>query len=183
MAAIRAQGVVARAAKTPSRLEEITVDDPGPGEVRLALLASGVCHTDLYARDGGMGDAFPWLLGHEGCGVIESVGPGVDTARVGERVIICWRAPCGRCRFCRRGRLDLCVDVATPGQRLHAADGAALTPVLRAGTFTTHTVVAASQAIAVGDEVPAAVAALIGCGVATGVGASLRRTLRVSVPR
>ena len=164
---------MARTAKAPSRLEEITVDDPGAGEVRLALLASGVCHT-LYARDGGMGDAFPWLLGHEGCGVIESVGAGVDGNRVGERVIICWRAPCGRCRFCLRGRLDLCADVATPGERLHGEDGAALTPVLRAGTFTTHTVVAASQAITVGEEVPAEVAALIGCGVATGVGAALR---------
>ncbi len=167
MAAIKAEGVVAREPRTPSRLEQITVDDPGPSEVRLRLLASGVCHTDLYARDGGMGDAFPWLLGHEGCGVIESVGPGVDASRVGERVIVCWRAPCGRCRFCLRGRLELCAEVATPGPRLHGEDGAVLSPVLRAGTFTTHTVVAASQAITVGGEVPAEVAALIGCGVAT----------------
>ncbi len=174
MAAIKAEGVVAREPRTPSRLEQITVDDPGPSEVRLRLLASGVCHTDLYARDGGMGDAFPWLLGHEGCGVIESVGPGVDASRVGERVIVCWRAPCGRCRFCLRGRLELCAEVATPGPRLHGEDGAVLSPVLRAGTFTTHTVVAASQAITVGGEVPAEVAALIGCGVATGVGAALR---------
>src|ERR1700730_7137438 len=174
MAAIKAQGVVARQPREASRLEEITVDDPGPGEVRLRLLASGVCHTALYARDGGMGDAFPWLLGHEGCGVIESVGPGVDPARAGERVIVCWRAPCGRCRFCLRGPLDLCADVGTPGPRLHGPDGAVLSPVLRAGTFTTHTVVAAGQAIAVGDEVPAEVAALIGCGGATGVGAALR---------
>ena len=174
MAAIKARGVVARQPKMPSRLEEISVDDPGEGEVRLKLLAAGVCHTDLYARDGGMGDAFPWLLGHEGCGVIESVGPGVDPARLGERVIVCWRAPCGRCRFCLRGRLELCADVATPGKRLHGEDAADLTPVLRAGTFTTHTVIAAGQAIAVGDEVPAEVAALIGCGVATGVGAALR---------
>jgi S-(hydroxymethyl)mycothiol dehydrogenase len=174
MAAIKAQGVVAREPRAPSRLEEITVDDPGPGEVRLRLLASGVCHTDLYARDGGMGDAFPWLLGHEGCGVIESIGEGVDPARAGERVIVCWRAPCGRCRFCLRGQLELCAEVATPGPRLHGHDGAVLSPVLRAGTFTTHTVVAASQAITVGDDVPAEVAALIGCGIATGVGAALR---------
>src|ERR1700694_2728893 len=174
MAAIKAQGVVARQRGEASRLEEITVDDPGPGEVRLRLLASGVCHTDLYARDGGMGDAFPWLLGHEGCGVIESVGPSVDPAHAGERVIVCWRAPCGRCRFCLRGQLDLCAEVDTPGPRLHGQDGAVLSPVLRAGTFTTHTVAAAGQAITVGDEVPAEVAALIGCGIATGVGAALR---------
>jgi S-(hydroxymethyl)mycothiol dehydrogenase len=174
VAGISATGVVARQAGAPSRLEEISVDDPGPGEVRLRLLASGVCHTDLYARDGGMGDAFPWLLGHEGCGVIESVGPGVDPARAGDRVIICWRAPCGRCRYCLRGSLELCADVASAGPRMHGGDGAALSPVLRAGTFATHTVVAASQAIPVGGDVPAEVAALIGCGVATGVGAALR---------
>jgi S-(hydroxymethyl)mycothiol dehydrogenase len=174
VSAIKAQAVVAREPRKPSLLETILVDDPGPGEVRLRLLAAGVCHTDLYARDAGMGDTFPWLLGHEGCGVIESVGPGVDTERVGERVIVCWRAPCGRCRFCLRGRPDLCAEVATPGERLHGEDGATLYPVLRAGTFTTHTVVTASQAITVGDSVPAEVAALIGCGVATGVGASLR---------
>jgi len=174
MAAIKAQAVVARESRKPSRLEAISVDDPGAGEVRLRLLASGVCHTDLYARDGGMGDSFPWLLGHEGCGVIESVGAGVDASRVGERVIVCWRAPCFHCRFCLRGQLDLCAEVATPGPRLHGDDGAVLSPVLRAGTFTTHTVVAEGQAIKVGDEVPAEVAALIGCGVATGVGAALR---------
>jgi S-(hydroxymethyl)mycothiol dehydrogenase len=174
VAAITATGVIARQTGAPSRLEEITVDDPGPGEVRLRLVASGVCHTDLYARDGGMGDAFPWLLGHEGCGVIESVGPGVDPARAGDRVIICWRAPCGSCRYCLRGQLDLCADVATAGPRLHSKDGAVLSPVLGAGTFTTHTVIAAGQAIPVAADVPAEVAALIGCGVATGVGAALR---------
>jgi len=174
VAAITATGVIARQPRAPSRLEEITVDDPGPGEVRLRLVASGVCHTDLYARDGGMGDAFPWLLGHEGCGVIESVGPGVDPARAGDRVIICWRAPCGRCRYCLRGQLDLCADVVTAGPRLHGKDSAILSPVLGAGTFTTHTVIAASQAIPVAADVPAEVAALIGCGVATGVGAALR---------
>ena len=121
-----------------------------------------------------MGDTFPWLLGHEGCGIIESVGTGVDPVRAGERVIVCWRAPCGRCRFCLRGQPELCADVATPGPRLHGHDGALLSPVLRAGTFATHTVVAAGQAITIGDEVPAEVAALIGCGVATGVGAALR---------
>lgn len=174
VAEIAAMGVVARRPREPSRFEEITVDDPGPDEVRLRLVASGVCHTDLYARDGGMGDAFPWLLGHEGCGVIESVGPGVDPMRVGTRVIVCWRAPCGRCRYCLRGQPDLCASVATAGPRLRGNDGAALSPVLGAGTFTTHTVVAASQAIDVADDVPAEVAALIGCGVATGVGAALR---------
>ena len=155
-------------------LEEVLVDDPGPGEVRLRLLAAGVCHSDLHAISGGMGDTFPWLLGHEGCGEIESVGEGVDPARTGERVIVFWRAPCHDCRYCRRGLLDLCANVSAPGPRLHRASGELLTPVLRAGTFVTHTVVAAGQAIPVDSDIPAEVACLIGCGVATGVGSAVR---------
>ena len=99
MTAIKAQGIVAREPRSPSRLEEVTVDDPGPGEVRIRLLASGVCHTDLYARDGGMGDDFPYLLGHEGCGIVESVGPRVANPAIGDPVVVCWRAPIGRRRF------------------------------------------------------------------------------------
>jgi S-(hydroxymethyl)mycothiol dehydrogenase len=174
MAAINAEAVVARTLRAPSRVERITVDDPGPGEVRLRLLAAGVCHSDLFARDNGMSDAFPYLLGHEGCGVVESVGAGVDSPAVGRRVIVCGRAPCRRCRFCRSGRLDLCAEVLAPGPRLHCEDGTVLSPVMRSGTFTTHTVVAAEQAVPVDDDVPAEVAALIGCCVATGVGAALR---------
>jgi S-(hydroxymethyl)mycothiol dehydrogenase len=175
VAVIETKGVVARHLGRPSALEPVTVDDPGPGEVRVRLLAAGVCHTDLHACHGGMGQDFPYLLGHEGCGVIESVGDGVDRGRVGERVVIFWRAPCGRCRFCARGEVELCVDVRQPGARLHDAHGAELTPVLRAGTFVSHTVVHQDQAVALADEqVPPEVACLIGCGIATGVGAAVR---------
>ena len=174
MAGIRTQGAVARRAGDPASLETVVVDDPGPGEVRLRLLTAGVCHTDLHACNGGMGDDFPYLLGHEGCGVVESVGEGVDRARIGERVMIFWRAPCGRCRFCKRGWPERCADVMTPGPRLRDERGAVLTPVLRSGTFLTHTVVHSSQAIPVPPEVPDEVACLIGCGVATGVGAAVR---------
>ena len=103
MAAIRTKGVLGRRLGHPSTLEEVVVDDPGPGEVRLRLLAAGVCHSDLHALSGHMGADFPYLLGHEGCGVVESVGAGVDPGRVGERVVIFWRAPCGKCRFGARG--------------------------------------------------------------------------------
>lgn len=173
MAQLRVRGVVARAPGREALLEEVLVDDPGPDEVRLRLLAAGVCHSDLHVVNGAMGDSFPWLLGHEGCGEIESVGEGVDPARVGERVIVFWRAPCHSCRYCRRGLLELCSNVQTPGPRLHGAAGETLTPVLRAGTFVTHTVIAAGQAVPVAPDIPAEVACLIGCGVATGVGSAV----------
>ena len=174
MGPLTALGVVARSPGQPSTLEEISVDAPGPGEVRLKLLTAGVCHSDLHAINGGMGPSFPWLLGHEGCGEIESVGEGVEPGRVGERVIVFWRAPCHQCRYCRRGLLELCSSVKGAGERFHDAAGVALTPVLRSGTFVTHTVVAAGQAIPVAADIPAEVACLIGCGVATGVGSAVR---------
>jgi S-(hydroxymethyl)mycothiol dehydrogenase len=173
VAAIHTQGVVAPRRGHRSALEEVVVDDPGPDEVRLRLLAAGVCHSDLHALSGHMGADFPYLLGHEGCGVVESVGAGVDPRRIGERVVIFWRAACGVCRFCLRGETDLCADVLAPGPRLHEASGTVLTPVLRAGTFVSHTVVRAGQAVPIDAAVPAEVAALIGCCVATGVGAAL----------
>jgi len=179
VASIQTPGVVARRLGHPSALEEVSVDDPGPGEVRLRLLAAGVCHSDLHALSGHMGSDFPYLLGHEGCGVVESIGPGIEEARLGERVVVFWRAPCGRCRFCLRGQTDRCAEVRQPGPRLHDRSGAVLTPALRAGTFVSHTVVQSAQAVAIDPDLPAEIAALIGCGVATGVGAALR-TARVA---
>jgi len=172
---VRARGVVVREAGAGPAVEDLELDGPGPGEVLVRLLASGVCHTDLHVALGNAGRDFPYLLGHEGYGVVEELGPGVEAPGVGEHVILCWRAPCGRCRFCRRGELDLCADVQTPATRARAAsDGAVLTPVLRLGTFTTHTVVTADQAIPAGPGVPPEVGCLIGCGVMTGVGSALR---------
>lgn len=171
--ATQAQGVVARSAGEPGKVEDITVDDPGPGEVLVRIEASGVCHTDLMYQQGDVGDDFPYLLGHEGSGVVEAVGPGVQRPAVGDYVILAWRAPCGLCRFCSIGLLHLCADSlnAQPGMRTQ--DGLTLTPALGIGTFCTHTVVAARQAIPVPRAVPPAQASLIGCGVMTGVGAAL----------
>jgi S-(hydroxymethyl)mycothiol dehydrogenase len=172
---VRARGVVVREAGGELALEDLELDGPGPGEVLVRLLAAGVCHTDLHVATGNSGREFPYLLGHEGCGLVEALGPGVETLAVGQRVILCWRAPCGRCRFCRRGRLDRCASVQQAATRARVAgDGTVLTPVLRLGTFTTHTVVAADQAIPVGEDVPPEVACLIGCGVMTGVGSAVR---------
>lgn len=169
---IRGQGVVARAAGEPALLEEMTIEDPGPGEVLVRIQASGVCHTDLHVKLGTW-EGFPFLLGHEGAGVVEKVGPGVTTTRVGDHVILAWRAPCGRCRFCQRGLPHFCSASLNAEKRMRDADGALLNPVLGIGTFCTHTVVAAGQAVPVPAELPPEAMCLIGCGVMTGVGAAL----------
>lgn len=170
---IQAQGVVVRQAGEPGRVEDMIVDDPGPGEVLVRIQASGVCHTDLMYRDGDVGDDFPYLLGHEGAGIVEAVGPGVQQPQVGDYVILAWRAPCGLCRFCSIGQPQLCAASLNAEKRMRTADGLTLTPALGIGTFCTHTVVADYQAIPVSPDVPPAQASLIGCGVMTGVGAAL----------
>jgi S-(hydroxymethyl)mycothiol dehydrogenase len=169
---IDGRGVVVWEAGGPVLPEPILIDEPGPGEVLVRIEASGVCHTDLHVRDGKIG-APPILLGHEGAGVIEAVGDGVSEPRVGEYVILAWRAPCGRCRFCRLGQLQLCAASLNAQPRQHTPAGVYPPPILGIGTFATHTVVAASQAIAVARaDIPPAQACLIGCGVMTGIGAA-----------
>ena len=109
---ITGQGVVSRVAGEPALLEEIIIDDPGPGEVLVRIQASGVCHTDLHYKLGKISNQFPYLLGHEGAGVVEAVGPGVESPAVGDYVVLAWRAPCGRCRFCAIGQPNLCAQPA-----------------------------------------------------------------------
>ncbi|HEV7214294.1 MAG TPA: Zn-dependent alcohol dehydrogenase [Chloroflexota bacterium] len=171
--AITGKGVVSRQAGQPARLEELQIGAPGPGEVLVRLRASGVCHTDLHVKSGIWG-GFPWLLGHEGAGVVEAVGEGVTTPVVGDSVILAWRAPCGNCRFCLRGQPHLCAASLNAEKRMRGADGAILNPVLGIGTFCTHTVVAARQAVPIPAELPAEQMCLIGCGVMAGVGAAIR---------
>ena len=172
--ATTARGAIARIPGDPVSIEEFTIDDPGPNEVLVRILASGVCHTDLGVKSGTYGtDGFPFLLGHEGAGVIEAVGPGVTRHMVGDHVILAWRAPCGNCRFCRAGQPNLCAASLNAEKRMRAADGTLLNPVLGIGTFCTHTLVHADQAVAYDPALPAAQMSLIGCGVMTGVGAAL----------
>ena len=151
-------------------LEEIRVEPPGPGEVLVRIEATGVCHSDLHViEEDGWGHAFPVLLGHEGAGTVEAVGSGVDGLASGDRVVLGWKTACGRCPTCLRGEPRRCTrPPAAPG-RLFRADGAELTPVLRTGTFATHTVVPVASAVKVPRELPPEQACLIGCAVATGV--------------
>lgn len=169
---IKAQGVVAYG-PNQVKLEDILVDPPGPGEILVRVLASGVCHTELHVIHGTWPEGFPYLLGHEGAGIVEEVGTGVTTPRVGDHVMLAWRAPCGRCRFCLIGQPHLCAASLNAEKRMRTVDGQVLTPVLGIGTFCTRTVVAASQAIPAPSDLPAEKLCLIGCGVATGVGAAL----------
>ncbi|CAN5527873.1 S-(hydroxymethyl)mycothiol dehydrogenase [soil metagenome] len=170
----KARGVISRVPGAPAKVEEFTIDDPGANEVLVRILASGVCHTDLGVKMGVYGTSgYPFLLGHEGAGVIEAIGPGVTTHKVGDHVILAWRAPCGKCRFCLKGKPNFCAASLNAEKRMHTLAGETLNPVLGIGTFCTHTLVHANQAIAYDPMLPAPQMSLIGCGVMTGIGAAL----------
>jgi S-(hydroxymethyl)mycothiol dehydrogenase len=152
-------------------LAELELDEPGAGEVIVRLEATGVCHTDLHVLHTGFGHPLPVLLGHEGAGVVEAVGDGVELA-VGDRVVLGWRSPCGECRWCTRGDERRCRTPPRAARRLRA-NGEKLFQTLQLGTFATRTVVHESAAISIPDGLPAEQACLIGCAVATGVGSVL----------
>ena len=158
----------------PVEIEEIVVDEPGPGEVRVKVAASGVCHTDLHVKNmNGLGMTFPILLGHEGAGYIDAVGEGVTHLTLGDPVVIAYRAPCEKCPACRRGDPRRCWAALRPELRIRRKrDGALLSQVLRCGTFATHTVVHSKAAIKMPSDMPLDRACLIACGVITGVGAT-----------
>jgi S-(hydroxymethyl)mycothiol dehydrogenase len=167
------RAVVVRAKDEPVRVETITVPDPGPGEAVVRVQACGVCHTDLHYVQGGIGDEFPYLLGHEAAGVVEAVGDGVTDVAPGDFVVLNWRAVCGSCRSCKRGRPWYCFNTHNATQKMTLADGTPLSPALGIGAFAEKTLVAAGQCTIVDSETPATVAGLLGCGVMAGLGAAL----------
>jgi S-(hydroxymethyl)mycothiol dehydrogenase len=167
------QGVVALAKGAPVTLETVLVPDPAPGEALVQVQACGVCHTDLHYREGGINDDFPFLLGHEAAGVVEAVGEGVAEVAPGDFVVLNWRAVCGRCRACRRGRPWYCFATHNATQRMTLADGTVLSPALGIGAFAEKTLVAAGQCTKVDPASPATAAGLLGCGVMAGFGAAV----------
>ncbi|WP_405875216.1 MULTISPECIES: S-(hydroxymethyl)mycothiol dehydrogenase [unclassified Streptomyces] len=167
------RGVVARGKGAPVSLETIIVPDPGPGEALVKIEACGVCHTDLHYREGGINDDFPFLLGHEAAGVVESVGEGVTDVEPGDFVILNWRAVCGQCRACRRGRPQYCFNTHNAKQKMTLLDGTELSPALGIGAFAEKTLVAAGQCTKVDRSASAAAAGLLGCGVMAGIGAAI----------
>lgn len=167
------RGVISRSKGQPVELVDIVIPDPGPGEVVVAIQACGVCHTDLTYREGGINDDYPFLLGHEAAGIVESIGAGVTHVEVGDFVILNWRAVCGECRACKRGRPHLCFDTFNATQKMTLTDGTELSPALGIGAFADKTLVHQGQCTKVDSTADPAVAGLLGCGVMAGIGAAI----------
>ncbi len=166
-------GVIARGKGADVEITRVLVPDPGPGEALVRVQACGVCHTDLHYREGGIGDDFPYLLGHEASGVVEATGPDVTGVAPGDFVILNWRAVCGQCRACTRGRPWYCFATHNATQKMTLADGTTLSPALGIGAFAEKTLVAAGQCTKVDPRIKPEVAGLLGCGVMAGLGAAL----------
>ena len=171
--AISVRGVVARGKGEAVEVTEILVPEPGPGEALVNVQACGVCHTDLHYKMGGIGDDYPYLLGHEAAGVVEAVGDGVTEVAPGDFVILNWRAVCGQCRACKRGRPWYCFATHNATQKMTLADGTPLSPALGIGAFADKTLVAAGQCTKVNPAIAPATAGLLGCGVMAGLGAAI----------
>jgi S-(hydroxymethyl)mycothiol dehydrogenase len=167
------RGVISRNKGEPVELVDVVIPDPGPGEVVVDVTACGVCHTDLTYREGGITDDYPFLLGHEAAGTVERVGVGVTSVEPGDFVVLNWRAVCGQCRACRRGRPWYCFDTFNAEQKMTLTDGTELTPALGIGAFVDKTLVAAGQCTKVDAAADPAVAGLLGCGVMAGLGAAI----------
>jgi S-(hydroxymethyl)mycothiol dehydrogenase len=167
------RGVISRKKGEPVEVVDVVIPDPGPGEVVVDVIACGVCHTDVTYRDGGINDEFPFLLGHEAAGTVESVGPGVTAVEPGDFAILNWRAVCGQCRACKRGRPWYCFDTFNASQPMTLTDGTKLTPALGIGAFADKTLVHQGQCTKVDPAADAAVAGLLGCGVMAGLGAAV----------
>jgi S-(hydroxymethyl)mycothiol dehydrogenase len=171
--ATEVRGVVALAKGEPVSLVTIVVPDPGPGEALVKVQACGVCHTDLHYREGGIDDEFPFLLGHEAAGVVEAVGPDVTSVAPGDFVVLNWRAVCGECRSCRRGRPWYCFATHNASQKMTLEDGTPLSPALGIGAFAEKTLVAAGQCTKVDPGARPEAVGLLGCGVMAGIGSAM----------
>jgi S-(hydroxymethyl)mycothiol dehydrogenase len=167
------RAVVAKGKGEPVTLETINVPDPGPGEAVVRVQACGVCHTDLHYREGGINDEFPFLLGHEAAGVVETIGEGVTEVEPGDFVVLNWRAVCGLCRACTRGEPWYCFATHNAAQQMTLEDGTPLSPALGIGAFAEKTLVHAGQCTKVDPSARAAAVGLLGCGVMAGLGAAI----------
>jgi len=166
-------GVISRAKGAPVETVDVVVPEPLAGEVVVDVAACGVCHTDLHYREGGISDDYPFLLGHEAAGTVAATGEGVTNVAVGDTVVLNWRAVCGQCRACKRGRPQYCFATHNASQPMTLTDGTPLSAALGIGAFTPKTLVAAGQATKVDAGIDPAVAGLLGCGVMAGIGAAV----------
>jgi len=179
---MRAHAVVVRSVAAGAQLEEIDVDPPGPGEVLVRVAASGICGSDLHVLHGrSVIDAFPMVLGHEGSGVVEEIGPGVRSVSPGDHVVLALYGPCGECTPCRVGRFVLCDGaarlaairgrMADGSTRCHLADGSDAYPMVGIGSLAELAVLRAEQVVVIDPTIPLELICLAGCGVTTGLGA------------
>jgi S-(hydroxymethyl)glutathione dehydrogenase/alcohol dehydrogenase len=188
-AAIEMRAAVLREPGRPVGVETVLLAPPRRGEVRVRVVAAGVCHSDVHLADGALGAGrWPMVLGHEGAGVVEAVGEDVTDLIPGDHVAFCFVPSCGACAACRSGRPTLCETAGRHGvagmlmdgtSRLRTPDGAVLQHGLMVACFAEHAVVPAAGAVRLPAEIPLWQAALLGCGVVTGVGAVNRAQLRV----
>ncbi|MFM9378641.1 S-(hydroxymethyl)mycothiol dehydrogenase [Gordonia sp. VNK21] len=167
------KGVVSRSKGDPTELVDVVIPDPGSRDVVVKVLACGVCHTDLAYVNGGITDEYPFLLGHEATGVVEEVGSDVSHVAVGDVVVLNWRAVCGECRACRRGRPWYCFDTHNASVPMTLTDGTVLTPALGIGAFAEKTLVHEGQCTRVDPAADPAATCLLGCGVMAGLGAAM----------
>ncbi|MFT4201296.1 S-(hydroxymethyl)mycothiol dehydrogenase [Gordonia sp. (in: high G+C Gram-positive bacteria)] len=167
------KGVIARSKQAPTEVVDVVIPDPGSRDVVVSIKACGVCHTDLAYREGGINDEYPFLLGHEAAGIVESVGSDVTHVEVGDFVVLNWRAVCGDCRACKRGRPWYCFNTFNASTPMTLTDGTELTPALGIGAFAEKTLVHELQCTKVNPETDPAVAGLLGCGVMAGLGAAM----------
>lgn len=167
------KGVISRSKGAPTELVDVVVPHPGPNDVVVDIQACGVCHTDLAYKEGGINDEYPFLLGHEAAGVVEAIGSDVTHVEVGDFVVLNWRAVCGECRACKRGKPWYCFDTHNASKSMTLTDGTELTAALGIGAFIEKTLVHEGQCTKVNPETDPAVAGLLGCGVMAGLGAAM----------
>ncbi|MDY6807716.1 MAG: S-(hydroxymethyl)mycothiol dehydrogenase [Actinomycetota bacterium] len=167
------KGVISRSKGAPTEVVDVVIPDPGPRDVVVSIKACGVCHTDLAYKQGGINDEYPFLLGHEAAGTVESVGADVTHVEVGDFVVLNWRAVCGQCRACKRGRPWYCFDTFNASMPMTLTDGTELSPALGIGAFAEKTLIHELQCTKVNPDTDPAVAGLLGCGVMAGLGAAM----------
>lgn len=178
---MKIRAAVLRAPKEPFHIETVDLESPRAGEVLVKIGAVGVCHSDWHLVTGATKHPMPVIAGHEGAGVVEAIGDGVADLRIGDHVVLSWAPACGHCFYCLRDRPNLCETYTGPiwagtmldGTTRHTLNGKALYSYCGLAAFATHTVVPRQSCVVIRDDVPLDAASLVGCAVATGVGAAI----------
>ena len=179
---MKTRAAVAWEAGKPLSIEEVDLQGPKKGEVLIRLVATGVCHTDAYTLSGADPEgAFPTILGHEGGGIVEEVGPGVKSVKVGDHVIPLYTPECAKCKFCKSGRTNLCLAIrATQGKGLmpdgtsrFSKNGKQIFHFMGTSTFSEYTVLPEIAVAKISKKAPLEKVCLLGCGITTGIGAVL----------